>query len=273
MAERLGGERVVFHKAQIQDLALSLESVEAFLVAHPVQDLASYLAFQHWQLEERATRPLIPAGSVDLIVSNCVLNLVADAEKPGMVAELYRVLKPGGRVALSDIVSDEVVPAALKADPALWSGCIAGSFQELEILRALEHVGFLGIQIAAWGEQPWQVVAGVEFRSVTVTATKGYGAECLDVGQAVIYRGPFRSVWDDDGHEYLRGERMAVCERTFRFLTAPGGPYGDAFIGITPATPGAGVPWCAPPGTRRAAAATKACSHTPCGASTGECCC
>jgi ubiquinone/menaquinone biosynthesis C-methylase UbiE len=273
MAARLGGDRVAFHKARIEDLALSLEAVADYLRAHPIQNLDAYLAFQHWQAEERAERPLIADASVDLIVSNCVLNLVADSEKGRMMAELYRVLKPGGRIALSDICADEAVPAALKQDPALWSCCIAGSFQELEFLRALEKVGFLGLRIHAWAAEPWQSVAGVEFRSLTVTAVKGASSPCLDLGQAVVYRGPFRSVTDDEGHEYPRGERMAVCERTYRLLTGAGpyqgGPGGGEFIGIEPQTPAAPRPWCTPPGTRRPAAETKAAAHRSDG---GECC-
>jgi SAM-dependent methyltransferase len=91
-------------------------------------------------------------ASVDLVVSNCVLNLVRDADKRGLIAEMFRVLRVGGRVALSDIVSDERVPERLKADPELWSGCVSGAFHELELLRELEAAGFHGIA------GPWKPV-------------------------------------------------------------------------------------------------------------------
>jgi arsenite methyltransferase len=81
-------------------------------------------------------------------------------------------------------------------------------------------------------------------------------------------------VSDDEGHVYARGARIAVCERSFRLLTE--GPYRDDFIGITPMTPGAPVPWCAPAGTRRAAADTKRALVTAVngtgGCGTGGCC-
>ena len=121
--------------------------------------------------------------------------------------------------------------------------------------------------VSASGE-PWQVIEGIEFRSVTITAIKPEGKECLDKGHAVIYRGPFSFVQDDDGHDYIRGERMAVCERTFRMLTE--GPYQDDFIGIQPTKEMKAVPWCAPAGTRRPAAETKGAVHI--NRNTSSCC-
>ncbi len=74
---------------------------------------------------------------MDVVISNCVLNLVEDSAKRQRVNEIKRVLKPGGRPAISDIVSDERVPEGLKADAELWSGRIAGAFQEQELIKAL----------------------------------------------------------------------------------------------------------------------------------------
>jgi hypothetical protein len=102
---------------------------------------------------------------------------------------------------------------------------------------------------------------------------KGAGTPCLDLGHAVIYRGPFASVSDDEGHVYPRGERMAVCERTYNLLTQ--GPYKDDFIAIAPAGPREAAPWCAPNGTRRPAAETKGALHIQSGdlgCGDGGCC-
>jgi arsenite methyltransferase len=76
----------------------------------------------------------------------------------------------------------------------------------------------------------------------------------------VIYRGPYASVTNDEGHVFPRGERMAVCERTFRLLAE--GPYREDFIGISPAEAREPVPWRAAPGTRRPAAQTKGAAVT-----------
>jgi ubiquinone/menaquinone biosynthesis C-methylase UbiE len=259
MAAKLGGDRVRFLKGRIQDLALDIEAQDAWLARHPVQASGDLAALHAWQAEQRAQRPLVADASVDLVISNCVLNLVDEADRRQLIREIHRVLKPGGRVAISDIVSDEPVPAALKADAALWSGCISGAFQELEFLQAFTAAGFRAVGYDKWDAQPWQVVEGIEFRSATLTAVKGEGTPCLDYGHAVIYRGPYTEVRDDEGHVYPRGERMAVCERTYKFLTQ--GPHRDDFIGIPPTVARAPLPWCAPPGTRRPATETKGATH------------
>jgi SAM-dependent methyltransferase len=259
MARKLGGDRVRFVKAHIQDLALDLDAQDAWLAAHPVRTSRDLAALQAWQAAQRREQPLIADCSVGVVVSNCVLNLVAGQDRQQMVREIFRVLKPGGRVAISDIVSDEPVPAHLRADPELWSGCISGAFQEQAFLRAFLDAGFIAVRYDKWDAAPWRVVEGIEFRSATLTAVKGEGAPCLDYGHAVVYRGPFSEVRDDENHIYPRGERMAVCERTYRLLTE--GPYRDDFIGIPPAVAREPVSFCAPPGTRRAAAESKGAVH------------
>jgi arsenite methyltransferase len=184
------------------------------------------------QARLRREAPLVADASVDLVVSNCVLNLVREEDKRALIAEIFRVLRAGGRIAISDIVSDEAVPAQLKQDPELWSGCISGAFQELELLRALEAAGFHGIALSEWKEEPFAVVEGIEFRSVTVTARKGKQGPCWEANQAVLYAGPWRRVEDDDGHVLERGVRTAVCEKTFRLLTQE--PYAGQTIAVLP---------------------------------------
>ncbi len=279
VAERIGGDRVRFLKGYIQDLALDLEAMERHLAEHPVRSAADYARLQDWQARQRREAPLIPDASVDLVISNCVLNLVRDEDKAQLVREIFRVLRPGGRVAISDIVSDEPVPARLKADPELWSGCVSGAFQEEAFLQAFEAAGFVAVRYERWQAEPWRVVEGIEFRSVTLTAVKPEGGECIDRGHAVIYRGPYKEVRDEEGHVYPRGARIAVCERTFRLLTDEDGPYAGDFVGIAPMAEREPIPWCAPPGTRRPPAETKVggparASAAPAdGCGDGPCCC
>lgn len=266
MSEKLGGSRVTFHKGFIQDLALDLAAHESWLNDNPVSDSNGLLALQQRQAEQRLNKPLIADNSIDLVISNCVLNLVDDHEKKQLLDEIFRVLKPGGRVAISDIVSDEEVPAHMKQDPGLWSGCISGAFHEKGFIDAFVAAGFFAIQYDKWDPRPWQVVENIEFRSVTLLATKPEQTACLDTGQAVIYTGPYSEVSDDDGHFYPRGERIAVCAKTFRLLTE--GPYKNDFIGIQPAEPGAPVNFCAPAGTIRPASETR--GGEQCCAPTGD---
>lgn len=269
MAAKLGQDRVSFLKGYIQDLALDVDAAEKYLAANPVSTIDSLQEFETWKEKQRLERPLIADNSVDLVVSNCVLNLVAEADRKQMLNEIFRVLKPGGRVAISDIVSDEFVPAHLRADEELWTGCISGAFQEKEFAEAFLNAGFVLVNYDKWDSQPWQVVEGIEFRSVTLMAVKPSPQVCLDIGQAVIYTGPFSEVRDDEDHVYPRGERIAVCERTYQFLTE--GPLKDHFIGINPAEPKAAVTFCAPAGTRRPASETKGSVHT--GSTSGGSCC
>ncbi|QBQ56123.1 methyltransferase domain-containing protein [Nitrosococcus wardiae] len=270
MAKRLGGERVEFKKGLIQDLALDLAAVDAYLAANPVSKSRDLARLEAFKTQQRQETPLIPDSSVDLVISNCVLNLVEDGAKAQMVAEIFRVLRPGGRVAISDIISDEVVPQHLRDDPKLWSGCISGAFQEKEFLDAFLAMGFVAVSYDKWEAEPWQVVEGIEFRSATLTAVKPEGSECMDVGQAVIYKGPYTQVHDEEGHVFPRGERIAVCERTFRLLTT--GPYNDDFIGISPAVSQEPVTWCAPAGTRRPAQETKGGIHQGGSCAESGCC-
>ena len=131
--------------------------------------------------------------------------------------------------------------------------------------------GFLAVGYDKWSAAPWRVVEGNEFRSVTLTAVKGDGAPCLDYGHAVIYRGPYTEVRDDEGHIFPRGERLAVCERSFRFLTE--GPHKNDFIGIAPAVPrDTAAAWCLPAGTRRPVTETKGGSSTAVCGDGGSCC-
>jgi arsenite methyltransferase len=233
VAENIGHANVEFRRGRIQDLALDVDRLESWLNDHPVKSLQDLTRLE--EEKERLCRehPLVADNSIDLIVSNCVLNLVREAEKSQLIEEMFRVLKPGGRIAVSDIVSDEVVPEHLKNDPELWSGCVSGAFHELDFLKRLEAAGFYGIEIDKWEGRPFAVVEGIEFRSVTITATKGEEGPCLEAGHAILYKGPWKQVVDDDGHTLERGVRTAVCAKTFRILS--GEPYAEQTIGIEPA--------------------------------------
>jgi len=233
VAQHLGFANVEFRRGRIQDLALDLDRADAWLAQHPVTCAAELAALDAELTGLRRDAPLIPDASIDICVSNCVLNLVRETDKQALIGELFRVLRRGGRLAISDIVSDEPVPAHLKADPQLWSGCISGAFHERELLAQLERAGFHGIALDQWSDAPFAVVEGIEFRSVTITAHKGKQGPCFEANQAVIYRGPWKRVEDDDGHVFERGERAAVCAKTFELMTR--GPYQDDVIGVEPA--------------------------------------
>jgi arsenite methyltransferase len=87
----------------------------------------------------------LPDNSVDVIISNCVINLSADKDR--VLTEAFRVLKPGGRFAVSDVVVRGPVPAAIRRDVELWIGCVAGALAEDEYQTKLGQVGFEAIEV------------------------------------------------------------------------------------------------------------------------------
>ena len=88
----------------------------------------------------------LPAASVDVVISNCVINLSGD--KPAVVREAARVLRPGGRLAVSDVIADPSMDAAARADMQQWTGCIAGALTRQELEHALAAAGFADVEIA-----------------------------------------------------------------------------------------------------------------------------
>ncbi len=232
VAERIGYANVDFRKGRIQDLALDLELLDRRLKQSPITNAASFLAADELVEELRVKHPLIANDSVDVVVSNCVLNLVEPKSKRQLFEEIFRVLKKGGRAVISDIVSDEEVPEEMQNDPELWSGCISGAFTEEGFLAAFENAAFYGIQILKRDVDPWRTVQGIEFRSVTIEAFKGKQGECFERNQAVIYRGPFKEVLDDDNHCMERGKRYAVCDKTYNLYNKA--PYREFFEFVDP---------------------------------------
>ena len=87
----------------------------------------------------------LPDNSVDVIISNCVINLSAD--KNLVIREAFRVLKPGGRLAVSDVVTRGEVPSEVRHSMLLWVGCIAGALEEYEYVRSLARAGFESIDV------------------------------------------------------------------------------------------------------------------------------
>ena len=99
----------------------------------------------------------LPDHSVDVIISNCVINLAADKNR--VLREAFRVLRPGGRLAVSDVVVRGEVPQAIRRNMELWIGCVAGALQESEYLEKLTQAGFEDIQI-----QPTRIYQGEDAR-------------------------------------------------------------------------------------------------------------
>ena len=113
--------------------------------------------------------PIIRNASIDIILSNCVLNLVNPKLRQNLLINIKRVLKDNGRIAISDIVSNKRVPLKLQKDSDLWSGCISGAWYEPELISDFENLGFKNLKFAERSVEPWRIVEDIEFRTVTLT--------------------------------------------------------------------------------------------------------
>ena len=146
VSERIGYANVEFHRGRIQDLALDLDRLDNHLEARPIRDSEGLIAAQAMAEELRQREPMVADGSIDVVVSNCVLNLVENGDKRRLFEGIHRVLRHGGRAVISDIVSDEPVPQEMQSDPELWSGCISGALTEDGFLQENEvEAVFVGV--------------------------------------------------------------------------------------------------------------------------------
>lgn len=141
-----------------------------------------------FRLGEIEALPVADA-TVDVIISNCVINLCPD--KRPVYREAFRVLRPGGRIAVSDVVAREELSAEVKRDLALHSGCLAGATLRDELIRILREVGFTDIAVRAKGNSDevitsWDAKRGLESRvfAAEVTAVKPRGAATAERSDA-----------------------------------------------------------------------------------------
>lgn len=171
----------------------------------------------------------IADASVDLVISNCVLNLSPD--KPRCFGEIFRVLKPGGELYFSDVFADRRVPAPLAADPVLLGECLGGALYVEDFRRLLAQVGCPDARVVAstpltLNNPEIERKAGhIRFSSTTVRAFKlALEDRCEDFGQVATYLGsepnhPHAFVLDDH-HRFETGRPMLICGNTADMLSA-----------------------------------------------------
>jgi len=116
----------------------------------------------------------VESDSVDLVISNCVINLTEDKTK--VLDEIYRILKPGGRFIISDIVSDKPVPGYLKRDKELWNACLSGALTDVRFKESAENAGFPDVQLTR--NYLYKKVEFIGFYSVTMKGTKPRKTSC-----------------------------------------------------------------------------------------------
>ncbi|MFE0760282.1 methyltransferase domain-containing protein [Streptomyces smyrnaeus] len=213
--------------------------------------------FRHGYIEDLAAAGVRDA-SVDLVVSNCVLNLSPD--KPRVLSEIFRVLKPGGELYFSDVFADRRLPAALREDPVLLGECLAGALYTEDFRRLLTGLGcpdprtITTSPITLADPEIDHRIGFAAFTSRTVRAFKlPLEDRCEDYGQIAAYRGTLAEhphVFElDDHHRFETGRPVPVCGNTADMLAAT--RYGQHFtvtgdktthFGLFPCAPGAAVP-------------------------------
>ncbi|HEV8243326.1 MAG TPA: methyltransferase domain-containing protein [Nitrospirales bacterium] len=163
-------------------------------------------------------------GTVDLIISNCVINLAPNKKK--VFREMFRVIRPGGRFTISDIVADQPVPQYLIHDAQKWGDCLSGALPAWEYLAGLVQAGFLGVHQMKF--TPWSAIDGIHFFSLTLTGYKlPEQAEPSGIRFATLV-GPFSRAVDELGQTYHRGKPESVSARTAQLLKTP--PFERLFL-------------------------------------------
>jgi ubiquinone/menaquinone biosynthesis C-methylase UbiE len=165
----------------------------------------------------------IADASVDLVVSNCVMNLSPD--KPRAFAEIFRVLKPGGELYFSDVYADRRVPPALREDPVLFGECLSGALYKEDFRRMMADLGCADFRVLASNPitldntEVERKIGMVGFSSVTVRAFRlPLEDRCEDYGQVAYYKGSIpghpHAFLLDDHHLFHTGRPMLVCGNT-----------------------------------------------------------
>ena len=142
MGDKFGYRNVEFVKAKIQDLALDLDQVQTWLNQNPIAAIAQLASFETECDRLRQEQPLIASDSVDVVISNCVLNLVRPQDKTQLFEEIFRVLKRGGRAVISDIVCDEAPTPTILNDPNFGVAALQVPLEKTNFSKCLSALGF-----------------------------------------------------------------------------------------------------------------------------------
>ena len=208
----------------------------------------------------------IADNSIDVVVSNCVINL--SPNKRQVLAEILRVLKPGGELYFSDVYADRRIPQSLKLDPVLLGECLGGALYWEDFRRIMQDLGCPDVRVVKENSislddpEVAAKIGMVKFRSVTVRAFKiTLEDRCEDFGQVAVYKGTIAEhlhAFDlDDHHHFETGKPLRVCGNTADMLGSS--RYVGHFELWGDKSTHFGLFDCAPPNTSMTLASGSAC--------------
>jgi arsenite methyltransferase len=163
-------------------------------------------------------------NTIDLVISNCVINLAPDKRK--VFREMLRVIRPGGRFTISDIVADQPIPHYLLHDSAKWGDCLSGALPVWDYLDGLVQTGFVGVHQITF--TPWRVIDGIHFCSLTLTGYKLPDPAEANGGGFATLLGPFCRAVDELGQTYQRAVPEPITAATVSLLQLP--PFEGVFL-------------------------------------------
>lgn len=226
---------------------------------------APNVSFVQGYIEDLAGAGIADA-SVDLVVSNCVMNLSPDKRRA--FGEIFRVLKPGGELYFSDVYADRRVPPALREDPELFGECLSGALYKEDFRRLMAELGCADFRvlaqtpIALGNDEVERKIGMIGFSSVTVRAFRlPLEDRCEDYGQVAYYRGSIpghpHAFLLDDHHLFHTGRPMLVCGNTADMVSKTW--YRDHFEVLGDKSVHHGLFDCAPAPAAEAGCAPGAC--------------
>lgn len=218
--------RIVQINGFYRDLKLSPSDINNYL---PISTISEYDNLQSILNEKKNQSPLLKSEEFDEIIINLSLNQVEFEFVENALNEYFRLLKRGGKIRLSVLLADEELNLE---NQLIAKQPFKTIFPEQSLYSLLNKTNFYGLTLNNRSKKPLKVTNGIEIRQYVFSIYKGKEGKCLDQGHAVMYTGPWKEIWDDDGHQYIRGERTAVCEKTFNILSRE--PYADFFVHIPP---------------------------------------
>ncbi len=175
------------------------------LAAESQEEVAARLGYQNVEFRKGFLEQIpLDDGIADVVISNCVINLSPD--KRMTYQEIFRILKPGGRLVVSDIVTDTAIPATIRNNVRYRGECLGGAMQQEELVAMMEAAGFTSIRFIK--RFPYRQVENMDFFSLTYEAIRPVAVKEEQVD--VIYRGPYGAVHTESGILLVKGRRTSI---------------------------------------------------------------